>query len=63
MENWTQLPAWFRYLISLGLVAVGVALFLFANPVPLGLIGTLVGVGLVLMFLGPSEGDDNGYKF
>ena len=63
MELWTNLPAWVRYPVALAIMGVGIAIFCLADRIPLYTVGTLVGLGFVLMMLGPSDSDKNGYKF
>ncbi len=63
MELWTKLPTWVRYPISFGLILLGVVIFFFTNPVHLTLVGTLIGLGVISMLIGPSDSEKKGYKF
>lgn len=63
MELWTNLPWWIRYPVALGFIAAGLFIFFNSNPVPLGIVGTLIGIGCALAFIGPSDSDKKGYKF
>ncbi len=63
MEMWTQLPAWLRYSVSIGLVGIAVCILMFAERIPLYTVGMLFGLGVAAFFIGPSDSDDNGYKF
>ncbi|MEX0777267.1 MAG: hypothetical protein WD042_16305 [Phycisphaeraceae bacterium] len=63
MDTWRFLPWWIRYPLALGMMAIAVLLFLFANPMPALLVGGLFAVGLILLFIGPTDADKKGYRF
>lgn len=63
MELWTSLPWWIRVPIALLFPVIGLIHLCVAERVYLGAVGVMVALGAILLFLGPSDSDKNGYKF
>ena len=61
LDAWSELPAWLRILIAVGMMVAG-ALIAWFESVRLGFL--LLGVGFVMTMIGgKSQSERNGYRF
>ncbi len=67
MENWTRLPLWLRLTVSLSLMAgaiiIPLILAILTDRLFWGLGGMMFIFGCILLAMGPSDSEDNGYNF
>ena len=60
LDRWKRLSAWIRVPVACLILLIGTLAMIVAES---RLFVPLTGIGLILLFMGPSDAEENGYHF